>query len=104
MGENPTGAVNPVTAIPEIPEDTLSCPADTAVAVGTWLGETRSEIGHLFRFAYRSSRDASDRMVHRIQSRARYLREERPLPLLWAISGCAFALGIGLAIWRSRRS
>lgn len=104
MGENPTGAVNPVATIPEIPKATSSCPADTAVAVGAWLGETRSEVGQFFSSAYRNSRAASDRLVHRIRSRARYLREERPLPLLWTISGCAFALGVGLAIWRSRRS
>lgn len=104
MGENPTGVVNPATSIPEIPEATLSPAADTAVAVGTWLGQTQSEIGQLFGFAYRRTRDASGSLAHRIQSRARYLREERPMPLLWTISGCALALGVSLAIWRSRRS
>jgi len=103
MGETLTGAVGSTTTIPKVDRTPAPCPANATVAVGKWLGQAESEIGQLFSFAYRSSRNASDRLLQRLQNRARQLRRERPLPLLWAVSGCAFALGISLAIWRSRR-
>lgn len=104
MGENSIGAVNTVTTIPEIPPATSNCPEDAAIAVGKWLGQTQFEIRQFFTLAYRGSRETADRLLQRIRSRAQRTRDERPLPLLGTISACAFALGVGFAIWRSRRS
>jgi len=103
IGENPSVVVNPVGTIPEMPSRASSCPADAAVAAGKWLGETQSEIRQLFTFAYRNSRASADRLARTIRNRAQYLRDERPLPLLGTITACAFALGVGVAIWRSRK-
>lgn len=103
MGENPTVAVNPVASIPEMPATASSCPADAAVAAGKWLGQTESEIRQFFTSAYRGSRASADRLARTIRKRARYMRDERPLPLLGTIAACAFALGVGVAIWRSRK-
>src|SRR5579872_1851802 len=102
IGENPTVAVNPVASIPEMPATASSCPAHAAVAAGKWLGQTQSEIGRLFTSAYRGSRASGDRLARTIFNRARYMRDERPLALLGTIASCAFALGVGVAIWRSR--
>jgi len=104
MGENPTVVGNPVATVSETPSTASSCPADAAVAAGKWLGQTQSEITQLFTSAYRSSRASADRLARTIRNRAQYLRDERPLPLLGTIAACAFALGVGVAIWRSRRS
>ncbi|HLZ39319.1 MAG TPA: hypothetical protein VKQ11_00055 [Candidatus Sulfotelmatobacter sp.] len=68
--------------------------------VARWLGRTGSQIGCMFT---RSGSSGASR-VHELKARAVRLKDEHPLPVLGAIAGTAFALGVGARVWRSRRS
>lgn len=76
---------------------------NSGVAVGRWLGRTKFRVKSRFSLAYRQSHTASRSLLQRVRERSRQIREESPMPALAMISGTAFALGLTLAILRSRR-
>lgn len=69
-----------------------------------WFGEIETEIQQVMTSAYGRTRDAVESWMTETRVRTRKLQQERPLTLLGIIAGSAFAAGIGLAVWKSRRS
>jgi ElaB/YqjD/DUF883 family membrane-anchored ribosome-binding protein len=53
--------------------------------------------------AYDKVAETSADLSQRAQRQARYMKEEQPLQLLAIIAGTAFAIGVGLRVWRSNR-
>jgi hypothetical protein len=86
------------------PKATAWVPSRASVSVGRWLGRTRSEIKARLSSAYRRSRHASNSTMEKFRHEAHRIRTERPMQGLAVISGSAFALGLTLAILRSRRT
>src|SRR5579885_2162573 len=75
-----------------------------SAAVGRWLGRTKSRAESRLSLAYRRSQNASTSLLQRVRERTRQIRQEHPIPTVAVISGTAFALGLTLAILRSRRT
>jgi hypothetical protein len=72
-----------------------------------WLGKTGSQIRNLVSSSH--SRSSQHSLLHHLkldelQERGTHLKDEHPLSLLGAMAGSAFALGIAVGAWRSRRS
>ena len=93
-----------VTEAPVVPAFTAEGGRPPMVAVGMWLGKAQSKTRNALVSAYRQTRRASVSAYRGLQARAERAREEQPLPTLAVISGCAFAAGLALAVWRSQRS
>jgi hypothetical protein len=91
-----------VSAVSAVPAENYERPS-TLDSAAEWLGRTQTQVQDLLRAAYEESRAGAVAAVRKIHTGARRLREEKPMPLLAVISGCAFAAGVTLAIWRSRR-
>lgn len=56
------------------------------------------------RSAFHESRIDSERVIRDLRSKARRMKDEKPMALLGIIAGSAFVLGMTLRLWRSRRS
>jgi hypothetical protein len=100
-------AENPnVQAIPE-PDRQLP-PADfllppRVAGVADWVGRTQVRTGQVFSKAYRTSLDSSISFLQTVRDRSRRIKQENPTALLAGIAGTAFALGVAVRVWRSRR-
>jgi hypothetical protein len=79
-------------------------PCRASVSVGRWLGRTQSQVKSRLQLAYRRSQKSTNSAMANLRQQAQRIREERPLPALAVISGSAFALGVTLAVLRSRRT
>jgi hypothetical protein len=71
-----------------------------------WLGKTGSQIRNLVSSSHSRSQHS---LLHHLkldelQDQGTRLKDEHPLSLLGAMAGSAFALGIAVGAWRSRRS
>lgn len=103
--ENPI--LNPEMTIPPdrlLEEETESSMRDSVAGWAGWLGERKTEIEQLILAGYERTRDASESLITNVRERSRRLKEERPMVLIGIIAGAAFAIGVGGAIWRARRS
>ncbi len=100
----PFKANTPALGEPGYLPSNASEPSGASASIGRWLGQAQSELKSRVSVAYRRSSRAIASALQRLRRQGQRIREERPLPALAVISGSAFALGVTLALLRSRRT
>lgn len=101
---DPFATQNAASAARDYPALPASTSSDVSAPFGRWLGRSQSEVKARLSSAYWRSRRASQSALSKVRHEAQRIRTERPMPALAVISGSAFALGLTLAILRSRRT
>lgn len=103
MSTDPIPISNPdaPTSQPDRLLTTGSDSRNAMTAMARWVGQTNSQIRRMFSSLNYASSASS--WLDQVRDRGTRLKDEHPLTLLGAMAGTAFALGMGVRVWRSRR-